>query len=268
MLKDISIGRYYKGDSLLHKLDPRLKTILFILFMVAIFMIESPEAILLLAVFTIFLQILGKIPPKVMWNTAKPVLPIFFLIFILNVLTIKEGRELFSWHRIVITTDGLKEAGIMSIRLLLMIFITSIILTLTTTPLKLSEALEKLMSPLKIIKFPAHEMAMTMMIALRFIPTLLDETDKIMKAQVSRGANYDTGSIISRLKGYITVLVPLFVSSFRRADELATAMDARCYNGGEGRTKLHPLHITGRDIFMFILLTLCAVSLVLIEKLL
>ena len=154
----------------------------------------------------------------------------------------------------------------MSLRLLMMIFITSIILTLTTTPLKLSEALEKLFSPLKLIRFPVHEMAMMMSIALRFIPTLIDETDKIMKAQVSRGADYDTGTILRRLKGYVTVLVPLFVSSFRRADELSTAMDARCYNGGEGRTKLHPLHITARDVIIFIILALCAVALVVVEK--
>ena len=150
----------------------------------------------------------------------------------------------------------------------MMILITSIILTLTTTPLKLSEALEKLLGPLKVIRFPVHEMAMMMSIALRFIPTLVDETDKIMKAQVSRGANYDTGSFISRIKGYVTVLIPLFVSSFRRADELATAMDARCYNGGEGRTKLNPLHITGKDVVMFIVLLIGAASLVAVEKVL
>lgn len=266
MLKDISIGRYYQGDSVLHSLDPRFKTILFIAYMVAIFMLESPIAIGLLVVFMIILQILGKIPPKVMWNTAKPMIPILLMIFILNTLTIHDGEELFKWKKILITTGGLRSACLMSMRLLMMILITSIILTLTTTPLKLSEALEKLLGPLKVIRFPVHEMAMMMSIALRFIPTLVDETDKIMKAQVSRGANYDTGSFISRIKGYVTVLIPLFVSSFRRADELATAMDARCYNGGEGRTKLNPLHITGKDVVMFIVLLIGAASLVAVEK--
>ncbi len=266
MLKDISIGRFYRGDSVIHKLDPRFKTILFVLFMVAVFMLENPYAIGCLIVFSIVLQIMAKIPPKVMWNTVKPVLPIVILIFVLNALTIRDGKEIFSWRRILITDTGLKSATLMSLRLLMMIFITSIILTLTTTPLKLSEALEKLFGPLKLIKFPVHEMAMMMSIALRFIPTLIDETDKIMKAQVSRGADYDTGTVLKRLKGYVTVLVPLFVSSFRRADELSTAMDARCYNGGEGRTKLHPLHITLRDIIIFIILSLCAVALVVIEK--
>ena len=266
MLKDISIGRFYRGDSVIHKLDPRLKTILFVLFMVAVFMLENPYAIGCLIVFAVVLQIMAKIPLKVMWNTIKPILPIVILIFVLNSLTIREGKEVFSWRRILITDEGLKSATLMSLRLLMMIFITSIILTLTTTPLKLSEALEKLFSPLKLIRFPVHEMAMMMSIALRFIPTLIDETDKIMKAQVSRGADYDTGTVLRRLKGYVTVLVPLFVSSFRRADELSTAMDARCYNGGEGRTKLHPLHITARDVIIFIILALCAVALVVVEK--
>ena len=266
MLKDISIGRYYQTESVLHSLDPRFKTILFVAFMVAIFMLETPVAIGALIVFTIILQIMGKIPPKVMWNTAKPIIPILIMIFVLNALTIHEGEELFKWYKIIITRGGLENATLMSIRLLMMIFVTSIILTLTTTPLKLSEALEKLFGPLKVIKFPVHEMAMMMSIALRFIPTLVDETDKIMKAQVSRGANYDTGSFLSRLKGYVTVLVPLFVSSFRRADELATAMDARCYNGGEGRTKLNPLKITGKDVIVFIVLCIGAGALIAVEK--
>ena len=139
-------------------------------------------------------------------------------------------------------------------------------MTLTTTPNNLTDGLESVLKPLKVLHVPVHEIAMMMSIALRFIPTLIDETDKIMKAQVSRGADYDTGTVLKRLKGYVTVLVPLFVSSFRRADELSTAMDARCYNGGEGRTKLHPLHITLRDIIVFIILSLCAVALVVIEK--
>ena len=267
MLKDISIGRYYRANSILHSLDPRFKAILFLFYLIAIFLIESPVTIVVLVAITVILQILGKIPPKIMWNTAKPIIPILVFILVLNIMTFKSGDVLFSWWKITITEGGIKTAVLMSVRLLMMILVTSIILTLTTTPLKLSEALEKLFSPLKVIKFPVHEMAMMMSIALRFIPTLIDETDKIMKAQVSRGADYDTGTIIKRLKGYITVLVPLFVSSFRRADELATAMDARCYNGGEGRTKLHPLHITGKDVIIFIVLSFCAVGLVLIEKL-
>ena len=266
MLKDISIGRYYRANSVLHNLDPRCKAILFILYLVAIFLLKSPIAIGLLVVLTVILQILGKIPPKVMWNSAKPILPIIILIVVLNVLTLRNGDVIFSWWKITITEGGVKSALIMAVRLLMMILVTSIILTLTTTPLKLSEALEKLFSPLKVIKFPVHEMAMMMSIALRFIPTLIDETDKIMKAQVSRGADYDTGTLISRLKGYVTVLVPLFVSSFRRADELATAMDARCYNGGEGRTKLHPLKLTGKDVALFIALSLGAFLLVAVEK--
>ena len=153
----------------------------------------------------------------------------------------------------------------MAVRLMFLIVSTSILLTLTTTPLKISDALEKLFSPLKVIKVPVHEMAMMMSIALRFIPTLVAETDKIMKAQVSRGADYDTGTFINRVKGYITVLIPLFVSSFKRAEELAVAMDARCYRGGEGRTKLNPLKLTLTDVLTGLFLGLCAVLLVVID---
>lgn len=267
MLKDISIGRYYQADSLLHELDPRFKTLLFMIYMVVIFMLKSPVAILCLVVVTVIFEILGKIPLKVMWNTAKPILPIVALIFVLNIFSIKNGEVIATIWRLTITDAAVKQAFLMAFRLLMMILVTSIILTLTTTPLKLSEALEKLFGPLKVIKVPVHEMAMMMSIALRFIPTLIDETDKIMKAQVSRGADYDTGSFLNRLRGYITVLIPLFISSFRRAEELATAMDARCYSGGEGRTKLNPLHITGKDVVVFICLCLGAGMLICVELL-
>ena len=265
MLKDISIGRYYQGDSILHNLDPRFKTLLFIIYMIAIFSLKTPAGIAALVIVTVILTLLGKIPLKVMWNTAKPILPIVLLIFVLNVFTIKTGDVIWKWWKITVTNGGLRQAFLMSFRLLMMILDTSIILTLTTTPLKLSEALEKLFGFLKVIKVPVHEMAMMMSIALRFIPTLVDETDKIMKAQVSRGADYDTGSFFNRVKGYVTVLIPLFISSFRRAEELATAMDARCYNGGEGRTKLNPLHITGKDVVVFIVLCIGAGALLGVE---
>jgi energy-coupling factor transport system permease protein len=153
----------------------------------------------------------------------------------------------------------------MAVRLIFLIVSTSILLTLTTTPLKMSDALEKLFAPLSLIKIPVHEMAMMMSIALRFIPTLAAETDKIMKAQQSRGADYDTGSFINKVKGYITVLIPLFVSSFRRADELAVAMDARCYRGGKGRTKLNPLHLTAKDVLCGIMFTLLAALVVVVD---
>ena len=166
----------------------------------------------------------------------------------------------------LIEIHGYTRSTWLTMSLIMLVLITSILLTLTTTPLRLADALEYLLNPLKKVKFPVHEMAMMMSIALRFIPTLIDETDKIMKAQVSRGANYDTGSFMNRIKGYITVLIPLFISSFRRAEELAIAMEARCYNGGIGRTKLNPLKITQRDVGVFALLVAFASVIVLVEN--
>ena len=265
MFSKVSLGRYYPAHSFLHETDPRIKTILYAVYLIAIFMIKEPVAIAVLAGVILLQLIMGKITPGILWSTVKPMLPLALFIFVINVLTIREGEVLFSWKVITITEYGLARAAIMSVRLIFLIISTSILLTLTTTPLKMSDALEKLFAPLKIFKIPVHEMAMMMSIALRFIPTLATETDKIMKAQQSRGADYDTGSFINKVKGYITVLIPLFVSSFRRADELAVAMDARCYKGGEGRTKLNPLKMTARDILAGIMFTLLAALVVAIE---
>ncbi len=265
MFSKVSLGRYYPAHSFLHETDPRIKTILYAVYLIAIFMIKEPVAIAVLAAVILLQLIMGKITPGILWSTVKPMLPLALFIFVINVLTIREGEVLFSWKVITITGYGLARAAIMSVRLIFLIISTSILLTLTTTPLKMSDALEKLFAPLKIFKIPVHEMAMMMSIALRFIPTLATETDKIMKAQQSRGADYDTGSFINKVKGYITVLIPLFVSSFRRADELAVAMDARCYKGGEGRTKLNPLKMTARDILAGIMFTLLAALVVAIE---
>lgn len=265
MIKDISIGRYYPSDSFLHKTDPRVKAILYAVYLVAIFMIKEPVAILVLLGVIILQLIMGKITPRIIISTLKPIIPLALFIFIINIFTIKQGNVLFSWKIITITDYGISRAGIMAVRLLLLIVSTSTLLTLTTTPLKMSDALESIFKPLQIIKVPVHEMSMMMSIALRFIPTLASETDKIMKAQQSRGADYDTGSFINKIKGYITVLIPLFVSSFRRADELAVAMDARCYRGGKGRTKLNPLKMTPRDVLTGIFFALLALLVVVID---
>ena len=265
MLENISIGRYYKADSLLHQTDPRVKSVLYVLYLAAIFIVSTPQAIIALTVITVLQLIMARIKPKILWTTVKPILPIAIFILIINILTIRQGETLCEWNIIKITDYGIYRAVLMSVRLVFLIISTSILLTLTTTPLKISDALEKLFAPLKVIKVPVHEMAMMMSIALRFIPTLVSETDKIMKAQVSRGADYDTGSFINRIKGYITVLIPLFVSSFKRAEELAVAMDARCYKGGDGRTKLNPLKMTSRDVLIGLFLGLCAVLLVVID---
>lgn len=265
MFSKISLGRYYPAHSFLHDTDPRVKTVLYAVYLIAIFMIKEPVAIGVLAGIILLQLIMGKITPSILWSTVKPIIPLALFVFVINVLTIRDGDVLFSWKIITVTSYGLARAAIMAVRLVFLIISTSILLTLTTTPLKMSDALEKLFAPLKIIKVPVHEMAMMMSIALRFIPTLATETDKIMKAQQSRGADYDTGSFINKVKGYITVLIPLFVSSFRRADELAVAMDARCYKGGEGRTKLNPLKMTVRDVLAGIMFTLLAVLVVTIE---
>ncbi|MBR3464373.1 MAG: energy-coupling factor transporter transmembrane protein EcfT [Clostridiales bacterium] len=265
MLSNISLGKYYKADSILHRTDPRIKTLLYVVYLVVIFMIKSPIAIGALAGVILVQTIMAKVRPSVIWRTIRPVLPLSIFILILNILTIKQGNVIFEWKIITITDYGVGRAVLMAIRLVFLILSTSLMLTLTTTPLKIADALESLFAPLKLIKVPVHEMAMMMSIALRFIPTLIEETDKIMKAQVSRGADYDTGSFINRVKGYITVLIPLFVSSFRRAEELAVAMDARCYRGGEGRTKLNPLRIKSTDVLVGLFLTVCAAGLVVMD---
>ena len=265
MLSDISLGKYYKADSLLHRTDPRIKTLIYAVYLVVIFLIKSPVAIGTLAGVILVQILMAKVRPSIIWKTIRPVLPLSIFIFILNVLTIKQGDVLFTWRFITVTGYGIGRAVLMAIRLIFLILSTSLMLTLTTTPLKIADSLESLFSPLKIIKVPVHEMSMMMSIALRFIPTLIEETDKIMKAQVSRGADYDTGTFINRVKGYLTVLIPLFVSSFRRAEDLAVAMDARCYRGGEGRTKLNPLKIESTDVIVGLFLAGCAAGLVVMD---
>ncbi|MCQ2482685.1 MAG: energy-coupling factor transporter transmembrane protein EcfT [Clostridia bacterium] len=266
MSGEISLGRYVEGDSPLHKLDPRIKIVMFFLYMVVVFTVSVPQVMAMLALCLMLQIIVARLPLKVIGTSITPVLPVAVFIFILNAVTNKKGDVVFSRWIITITDIGLKNATITAIRLILMIVSTSIFLTLTTTPLKISEALESLLAPLKLIKFPVHELSMMMSIALRFIPTLIEETDKIMKAQVSRGADYDTGSIVNRIKGYTTILIPLLISSFKRADELAIAMDARCYHGGEGRTKLNPLKLTMKDILIGLFMLLCAVALLVLNN--
>lgn len=268
MLNDISLGKYYETGSLLHRSDPRMKILMYFIYLVMVFMIRTPGAIALLGIVTVVISVISKVPLKAVKSTVFPVLPFVLFIFVINLFTIKTGRTLWEWTILTITDEGIERASVMSVRLLFLILLTSLLLTLTTTPLKIADALESLFSPLKVIKVPVHEMAMMMSIALRFIPTLTDETNKIMKAQVSRGADYDTGTVINRMRGYITVLIPLFVSSFKRADELATAMDARCYRGGEGRTKLNPLKLRSSDILIGLIMVLTASGIIVLDRIL
>ena len=256
MLKDITIGQYYPTDSIIHKLDPRTKMIGILVFIVTIFLADTfiqYGAIILLTALVIWLS---KVPFKFMIKGLKPVLFILIFAFIMNAF-FTPGEELFRL--------GFILAIKMMLRLSLLIVGTSL-LTLTSSPIRLTDALESLFGPLKKIGFPAHELAMMMTIALRFIPTLLEETDKIMKAQKARGADFESGNILKRAKSLIPLLVPLFIAAFKRADELAYAMEARGYRGGDGRTKLHPLKYEKRDLIAFLLLILFVAGILFIGR--
>ena len=246
MFKDITLGQYYPGESVVHKLDPRTKIILMFAYIAVVFAITEIWLFSVAAAFVIVSAALSKLPFSYLWRSLKPLKWVLVFMFILNLFTIKTGQTLIDWWIIKITADGVLQAVFVLIRLTLLVSGTSL-MTLTTTPISLTDALEKLLSPFKRIGFPAHELAMMMTIALRFIPTLLEEADKIMKAQISRGADFETGGLIKRAKAMIPIIVPLFVSAFRRADELAMAMESRCYHGGEGRTRMKQLRFTRTD---------------------
>jgi energy-coupling factor transport system permease protein len=246
MIRDITIGQYYPGESMLHRADPRTKILLTFAYMVVIFLVNSYWGFLIAALFTALTITASNIPFKYTLKGLKPVLVIVVFAALINIFTVK-GTPLIEYGWIQITREGIDLAVKTALRLVLLIVGASL-LTLTTTPIMLTDGIEKLMEPLKRIGVPAHEIAMMMTIALRFIPTLLEETDKIMKAQAARGADFDTGNIIQRAKSFIPVLVPLFVGAFKRADELATAMEARCYRGSEGRTRMKQLKLGRIDL--------------------
>jgi len=251
MLGNISLGRFYPGQSFLHRLDPRTKIITSIVIMVLIFLVKSTIPMLLLGLLTVLMIAASRIPLKQVLSGLKPMLFILVFAFVLNLFTVR-GKVWLPLGPLAVTDQGVFTALRMASRLTLLILDTTLLLTLTTTPIMVADAIESLMSPLKKIGFPVHEMAMMMSIALRFVPTLLEETDKIMKAQSSRGADYDTGGLISKARGLVSVLIPLFVSAFKRAEDLAIAMEARCYRGGEGRTRLKVMRYTQLDLFFTI----------------
>lgn len=248
MFKDITLGQYFPGDSPIHRLDPRTKIVCMVLYIVAVFLVKPMYAFIPVAVFIIVVTLASSVPVSYLWKSLKPLRFILIFMFLINLFMIGGGRTLWEWHSLHITTGGVHQAAFITIRLVLLVSGTSL-LTLTTTPISLTDGLELLLSPLKKIKFPAHELAMMMTIALRFIPTLMEEADKIMKAQLSRGADLETGNIVRRAKAMVPILVPLFVNSFRRADDLAMAMESRCYHGGEGRTRMHVLRYERIDLF-------------------
>ena len=247
MLSNITLGQYYPVDSWVHRLDPRTKILLTIGIMVAVFMVHSLVGYAIILAFLWLTARLSKVPFKMLLKGVKALRIILVLTFLLNLFFSTDGTVLLHWKFITITQEGLSHAVHYSLRLVFLVIGTSL-LTLTTSPIALSDGIELLLSPLKRLHFPAHELAMMMSIALRFIPTLLEEADKIMKAQMARGADFETGNLIARAKAMVPLLVPLFVSAFRRAGDLAMAMEARCYHGGENRTRLRVLKMTRNDL--------------------
>lgn len=245
MLTDITLGQFFPGNSFLHRLDPRAKIIGTMIFIVAIFLANSLWAYIGVAVFVMGNFWLSRLPAKLILSSLKPLWVIIAFTMGVHVFT-TPGTLVWHWGILHITWEGLTQGALMTARLVFLIVFSSL-LTYTTSPIVLTDGIEHLLKPFSRMGVPAHELAMMMTIALRFIPTLLEETDRIMKAQTARGANFTCGSIWQRGKNMIPLLVPLFVSAFRRADELATAMEARCYRGGEGRTRMYELAYTRRD---------------------
>ena len=251
MLKDITLGQYFPGKSPVHLLDPRCKLIMLVVYIVALFTASGPVSYGILLAFLLITIIISTIPPKSIVKGMKPLIMILVFTGVLNLFfTTGEGKPLVDFWIITIYMEGIIRAVYMVARILMLITCT-FLLTYTTSPIALTDGLEALMNPLKKIKVPVHELSMMMCIALRFIPTLIEETDKIMNAQKARGADFESGSIMDRAKALIPILVPLFISAFRRADELATAMECRCYQGGEGRTKMKLLRYTIFDFRAF-----------------
>ena len=251
MIRDITIGQYFAGNSVIHRLDPRVKIIATLLFIIELFIVDNFIGFAIAAVCLGTVIVVSGVPFSFIVRGLKPIIIILLLTFTLNMFMI-DGRILWQWGFLRITAEGLRTAVFMAVRLILLI-IGSSMLTLCTRPLSLTDGIERLLSPFKRIGVPAHEIAMMMTIALRFIPTLLEETDKIMKAQQARGADFETGNLIQRAKSLIPILVPLFVSAFRIAQELAMAMEARCYRGGENRTRMNEMKLKRRDYVAFVL---------------
>ena len=245
MLSEITIGQFFPGNSLVHRLDPRIKLVLTFAYIIAVFIPKNWVGLGVAVAFLVTAILLSRIPPKLMLKGLKPVIPLLLFTAIINLFYV-DGTPLVEFWIIRITWEGIFTAVFIAVRILCLIAASSL-LTYTTSPTTLTDALERLMSPLRYIKVPVHEIAMMMTIALRFIPTLIEETDKIISAQKARGADMESGNLLQRAKALVPILVPLFVSSFRRAYELATAMECRCYHGGDGRTRMKQLRLAARD---------------------
>ena len=261
-MKGIALGQYYPADSFLHKADPRIKIILAVLFIVCSFLCKNVFSFALLALGSIVLITIGKIPLKIVFRGLRPILIVLIITSTFNILWTSGEKALFSWWIFDVYIEGIYAAIFMVVRIASLVIGTSMFLTYTTTPIDLTDAIEDLLSPLKKLHVPVHEFAMMMTIALRFIPTLVEETDKIMTAQKARGVDFSNGSLIKRAKALIPILIPLFVSAFNRASDLATAMECRCYHGGEGRTRMKVRHLRFSDLVPLIIMIIFAAAIV------
>lgn len=256
----VIIGQYYPGQSMIHKMDPRAKLLAVFVFVIIIFLASTWVGYGVVCVFTLAALMLGRIPLRYIYKGLRPVILIILFTLILNLLFTHSGTILFKWKWLEVTSGGIRQSVFISIRLLAIVLMTTL-MTLTTTPIEITDGLEALLAPFKKVKFPVHEFALMMSISLRFIPTLMEETEKIMKAQSARGAEFSSGSFLQRVKSIVPLLVPLFVSAFKRAEELAMAMEARGYRGDVGRTKLRELSWKRRDSFLMVTMALLAVIL-------
>ena len=265
MLKDITLGQYFPGDTPAHRLDPRTKIVLVVLYIVALFQAKNLLTYALVAVTFVTCARVSKVGARALLKRRKPVVIIVLFTGFLN-LFFTPGETLFELGFLRLTDQGVYNALRMVVRIMLLIMGT-FLLTYTTSPIALTDALERMLNPLKKLHVPVHELAMVMSIALRFIPTLIEETDKIMSAQKARGADFESGNLIQKAKALVPVLVPLFVSSFRRADELAVAMECRCYHGGEGRTRLHVLHFASQDYVALVLGCVITAAVIILARL-
>ncbi len=266
MLKDITLGQYFPGDSFFHKLDPRIKLILSLFYIAIIFLCKNVWSFALILLTTAVFIIISKIPFKIILKGLKPLIFIIAFTAVINLFFTKGDTPVFEFYFIKIYLEGIMNAALIIVRIIVLLSGVSVILTYTTSPIALTDALERLLSPLKYLKVPVHDFAMMMTIALRFIPTLIEETDKIMSAQKARGIDFSSGSVIQRAKALIPVLIPLLVSSFRRASDLAVAMECRCYRGGEGRTRMTSLKLHARDFVASACFVAICAAVVLINK--
>ena len=255
MLKEITIGQYFPGDSPIHRMDPRMKLILVVAYVVMLFVAGTLASLLVGVLFLFVVYPVSKISAKMILRSIKPILPILLVTGVLNMFFV-DGEILFQLWIFKITREGAVMAALMAVRIVCLIAGTSL-LTYTTSPIALTDGIEQLFAPLKRLGVPVHEVAMMMTIALRFIPTLIEETDKIMAAQKARGADMESGGLMQRIRALVPILIPLFVSAFRRAEELALAMECRCYHGGEGRTRMHTLKMGRVDVCAAAFVSLC-----------